>query len=76
MTKWEYADLRYDYAAEKEMVTLQICSVRGNSYRDLCISLEEALANMGEEGWELVTAPMWWMFYFKRPIVDKDKVTD
>ena len=68
MTKWEYADLRFDYAADVETVNVQICSANGSSYEELYISIEEALAMMGGGGWELVTAPLWWWFYFKRPI--------
>jgi hypothetical protein len=68
MTKWEYADLRFDYGADVETMNLQICSARGNSYEDLYISLEKALAMMGDQGWELVATPLWWWFYFKRPM--------
>ena len=68
MSKWEYADLRFDYAADVETVNVQICSANGSSYEELYISIDEALAMMGGDGWELVTAPLWWWFYFKRPI--------
>ena len=68
MTRWEYADLRFEYSADVETVNLQICSANGSSYKDLYIGLDEALAMMGCDGWELVTAPLWWWFYFKRPI--------
>jgi len=68
MTRWEYAEMRFDHDAEVETINLQICSARGNSYEDMVISIEDALAMMGAEGWEMVTAPLWWWFYFKRPI--------
>jgi hypothetical protein len=68
MTRWEYAVLRFDYGADVETVNIQICSVNGSFCEEFFISIEEALAMMGGDGWELVTAPLWWWFYFKQPI--------